>query len=222
MDQPLTLHWQSAEAYYTALLTPDLFGGWVLIVASGKRDGRAGRVQHKPMATYAKGLDFIRKLRRRKRLEGYALCGTGFMELEDLDPHSPGNRSAETGALLRVFKHWRLAPDEAACLLAVSRPEIDEYLDGGILPDLQTVLDRAHHLLAVHKALRHLFAGDQRLARRWLGEANARFDGAPPLQVMLSGLDGLALVRSYLEHEADVLIERPRVEPGGLGGNDCV
>ncbi len=80
MEQPLSFRWQNADNYYTALLTPDLFGGWTLVTASGACAGKAGRVSQKPLDNYEKGLDAIRQLRHRRRREGYELCGAGFAE----------------------------------------------------------------------------------------------------------------------------------------------
>jgi hypothetical protein len=179
MEQPITLHWQSKEAYFTAVLSPDLFGSWVLITAGGKRDGRAGRVQHKPMPSYASGLESLNGLRKKRRSEGYMLCATGFMELDDLDPLSTASRSAETLAVLRAFRN-----------LAIPFPQ-------------QAVL------LDVAKALHLLFAGDPERAREWIRAPNARFDQAQPLDLMLASLDGLKIVRSYLEGEVDALFEQP-------------
>ena len=62
MEQPLTLHWQSAKRYYTAMLTPDLFGGWVLVTDTGDRDRRDGRVQRKPVPDYTQGRDALKQL----------------------------------------------------------------------------------------------------------------------------------------------------------------
>lgn len=202
MEQPLTLHWQSAEGYYTALLTPDLFGGWVLITASGQRGGRAGRVQHKPIASHAQGVEAIQELRQKRRHEGYTLCSMGFIELADFNPHSPGNRAAETDALMRVMTEWGLDGEARAQLLDVSPSLIEDFLDGKPMPDEPELLSRAGHLLAIYKALRQLHAGAPGLAHAWVRQPNPRFDRTPPLEIMRASLDGLLLIRRYLESEA--------------------
>jgi hypothetical protein len=209
MEQPLTLHWQSTEAYFTAVLTPDLFGGWVLITAGSKRNGRPGRVHHKPMLSYASGQEAINVLRKKRRGEGYSLCTTGFMELDDLNPHSSANRSAETSALLRVFRNLDIPFNQQAALLDVDEAAIDAYLDGKTLPDNEALLLRVRLVIAIHKALRHLFAGAPERARAWLRTPNTRFAQALPLDLMLASLDGLQIVRSYLEGEVDELFEQP-------------
>lgn len=210
MEQPITLHWQSTDGYYTAVLTPDLFGGWVLITASSKRNGRPGRVNHKPMQDYPSGLKSLDALRKKRRGEGYTLCSTGFMELDDLDPRSSANRSAETSALLRAFRNLAIPPAQQAALLNVDAATLDAYQDGKTLADDQTLLARVRLVMAIHKALHHLFAGVPTQAMTWLRAPNPRFDQAKPLDLMLASLDGLKIVRSYLEGEVDALFEQPR------------
>jgi hypothetical protein len=209
MEQPITLHWQSKEAYFTAVLSPDLFGSWVLITAGGKRDGRAGRVQHKPMLSYASGLESLNGLRKKRRSEGYMLCATGFMELDDLDPLSTASRSAETSAVLRAFRNLAIPFPQQAVLLDVAEADINAYLDGKTLEGNLMLLARVRLVMAIHKAVHLLFAGDPERAREWIRAPNARFDQAQPLDLMLASLDGLKIVRSYLEGEVDALFEQP-------------
>ncbi len=209
MEQPITLHWQSKEAYFTAVLSPDLFGSWVLVTAGGKRDGRAGRVQHKPMPTYANGLENLNRLRKKRRSEGYTLCATGFMELDNLDPQSPASRNAETSAVLRAFRNLAIPLAQQALLLGVEESVINAYLDGKALANIPQLLDRVRLIMAIHKALHSLFAGDPIRAQEWMRRPNPRFDQARPLELMLDSLDGLKIVRAYLEGEVDSMFREP-------------
>lgn len=204
MEQPLTEHWQSEAGYYTVLLTPDLFGGWVLITASGKRGERSGRVRHKAVASHAAGLETARRIRRRLRREGYVLCGSGFMEMNDLDPRGRQARNAGARAVFRVFRVWRLERAEEAALLNVEARALDAFRDSGMLADDPEVLRRSHHVLAIHKALRTLQGGETRCAADWLRKPHPRFAASCPLEVMLSGQEGLKVVRRYLESELDL------------------
>ncbi len=165
MEQPVSLHWQSKDAYYTALLTPDLFGGWVLITAHGKREGRAGRVSHKPLNSYASGISAINILRKKRRVEGFILCTSGFMEMEDLNPHSLASRSAETSAVMRAFRNLSIAPEQQAILLEVDAATLSGYLDGASLADSKSLLARVAMIMAIHKALFQLFSGAPEQAR---------------------------------------------------------
>jgi hypothetical protein len=202
MEQPLTYRWQSAENYYTAMLTPDLFGGWTLVTASGTRAGKAGRVQQKPLPNYEKGLDALRRLRQRRRREGYALCGTGFAEFERLDPRSADLRSAETLALLRLFDAWQLGREEQVALLGVDARTLEGYLDGRPLADDAVLLSRVGHLLAINKVLRLRYGDQPGFLGEWVRLPNVGLAGRRPLDVMMASREALAAMRRHLDEEA--------------------
>lgn len=202
MEQPLTYRWQSAENYYTAMLTPDLFGGWTLVTASGARAGKAGRVQQKPLPNYEKGLDALRRLRQRRRREGYALCGTGFAEFERLDPHSSDLRSAETLALLRLFDAWHLSREEQAALLGIDVHTLEGYLDGRPLADDAVLLSRVAHLLAINKVLRLRYGDRPDFLSEWVRLPNVKLEGRRPLDIMMQSRESLAAMRRHLDEAA--------------------
>lgn len=202
MEQPLTFRWQTAENYYTAILTPDLFGGWMLVTASGARVGKAGRVHQKVLPSYEKGLDEIRQLRRRRRREGYELCGAGFAEFQSYDPHGADLRSAETLALLRLFESWQLSREEQAGLLGIDARALDGYLDGRPLADDAVLLGRVAHLLAINKVLRLRYGQRPGFPREWIRSPSERLAGRRPLDLMLESREGLAALRRHLDEEA--------------------
>ena len=204
MEQPLTLRWQSPEHYYTAMLTPDLFGGWMLVTASGSRSNGGGRVHQKPVENYDQGLDAIRQLRHRRRREGYDLCGSAFTEFQGLDPNGADLRGAETNALLRIFDVWGVTERaHQSALLGVDDKALGQYLDGRPLANEPELLTRAGHLLAIHKVLRLRYANRRPVIREWLGLTCAILDGRTPMEVMLASPEGLANLRRHLEQEAD-------------------
>lgn len=202
MEQPLTYRWQNADNYYTAMLTPDLFGGWTLVTATGSRAGKAGRVQQKVLPNYEQGLEAIRQLRHRRRKEGYELCGTGFAEFQRFDPRSTDLRSAETHALLRLFDAWQLEREEQAGLLGIDARTLDGYLDGRPLANDAVLLDRVGHLLAIHKVLRLRYGERPDFLAEWLRLPNARLEGRRPLDLMLASREGLAALRRHLDRQA--------------------
>lgn len=205
MEQPLTIRWQSDANYFTAMLTPDLFGGWVVVTSSGARDGRVGRVRQKPVDSYEVGLDLIRKLRGRRRREGYNLSGCGFTEFERFDPRSVEMRSAETNALLRLFQEWHLDTATQAALLGVRDKALAGYLDGRPLDDDPALLARARDLLAIHKILRPRFDRRDEAIRAWLRAPADWLDGQTPLAAMLAPDGGLSRLRALLWRHADRL-----------------
>ncbi len=198
MKQPLTLRWKTARHYHTALLTPDLFGGWMLVTASGDCGEKNGRVQQKPLASYEQGIEAVRRLRHRRRLEGYDLCGSAFTQL---DAHDVAVPSAASDALLRLGKGWDLDAAEQAALLGVDARTLGQIQDGAALSD--AVLARFRHLLAINKALRLRFADDPHVMRTWLRQPCSTLRGESPLAAMLASGDSLARLRDHLALESD-------------------
>ncbi|TCJ15797.1 DUF2384 domain-containing protein [Parasulfuritortus cantonensis] len=211
MEQPLTVRWQNSDNYYTAMLAPDLFGGWTLVTASGARSGKNGRVREKPLASYEKGLEAMRQLRHRRRREGYELCGSAFAEFRRLDPRSPELRAAETQAVLRLFAAWQLGREEQAGLLGLDARGLDGYLDGRPLADDAVLLSRVGHLLAINKRLRRRYGEAADCPAEWLRLPNVKLGGRRPLDVMLASRAGLAALRRHLDAEAGP----PRSRPAG-------
>lgn len=210
MEQPLTYRWQNAENYYTAMLTPDLFGGWTLVTASGPRAGKTGRVHEKPMPSYEKGVDAIRQLRHRRRREGYELCGAAFAEIQRLDPRSVELRAAEGQALLRLFDAWQLTREEQATLLGLEPRALDGYLDGRPLADDSVLLSRVGHLLAINKVLRLRYGAQPDFPAEWVRLPNVKLGGRRPLDLMLASREELAALRRHLEEEAGKFRGCPR------------
>jgi hypothetical protein len=202
MEQPLTYRWQNADNYYTAMLTPDLFGGWTLVTSSGARAGKSGRVSQKPLPSYEKGVDTLRQLRHRRRREGYELCGAGFAEFRRLDPRSTELRSAETQALLRLFDFWKLSREEQLTLLDIDARALEGYLDGRPLADDAVLLSRVANLLAINKVMRLRYGERPDFLQEWVRLPNTKLAGRRPLDVMMESREGLAAIRQYLDREA--------------------
>jgi hypothetical protein len=104
----------------------------------------------------------------------------------------------------RLFELWQLSTTEQAALLGLSadnRSTLARYRKGDPLADSRDLLDRAGHLLGIHKSLRILFPQDRDLAYRWMTAANRRL-GARPVDVVIQrGFEGLLAVRRYLDFE---------------------
>lgn len=106
--------------------------------------------------------------------------------------------------LMKLFDHWSLSIAEQAALLGLhseSRTSMKGYRAGKPLANSQDLLERAGHLLAIHKSLRILFPYDRDLAYSWVRSPNRTFHGKSPLEVMIEyRFAGLLKVRAYLEH----------------------
>ena len=113
------------------------------------------------------------------------------------------DRQAVCRMLTQLFVHWKLTDDECLAVL-------------GLLPEDHTVfarlrdcdptalspgsLERAGHLLGIHKNIRQLFPHNRELAYAWMKTSNRAFEGSTPIDVISNkGLAGVLMVRAYLD-----------------------
>lgn len=121
-----------------------------------------------------------------------------------VDVRDRGARESLARLITRLFDHWQLSTVEQAALLGLSpdnRSTLSRYRKGEPLADNRDLLDRAGHLLGMHKSLRILFPHDRDLAYRWMTTVNRRL-GARPVDVVVErGFEGLLALRRYLDFE---------------------
>jgi len=113
-------------------------------------------------------------------------------------------RSRLAVMITRLLEHWQLEPAEQAAVLGLSagsRSTLARYRKGEPLADNRDLIDRAGHLLGIHKSLRLLFPHDRDLAYRWMSTPNRRFGGRPVDLVLQHGFEGLLGVRRYLDFQ---------------------
>jgi antitoxin Xre/MbcA/ParS-like protein len=106
--------------------------------------------------------------------------------------------------IVQLLDHWALSTAEQSALLglsAASRSTLSRYRAGEPLADSRDLIDRAGHLLGIHKSLRILFPHDRDLAYRWMSVPNARLGARPVDVVALHGFEGLLAVRRYLDFQ---------------------
>jgi len=104
----------------------------------------------------------------------------------------------------RLLEHWRLSAAEQAEVLglsAASRSTLGRYRTGEPLADNRDLLDRAGHLLGIHKSLRLLFPHDRDLVYRWMAQPNRRLGARPVDLILRHGFEGLLAVRRYLDFQ---------------------
>lgn len=113
-------------------------------------------------------------------------------------------RSRLATMVMRLLDHWELSTAQQAAVLGLSvasRTSLVRYRAGEPLADSRDLLDRAGHLLGIHKSLRILFPHDRDLAYRWMTQPNRRL-GARPVDVVVEhGFEGLLAIRRYLDFE---------------------
>jgi transcriptional regulator with XRE-family HTH domain len=121
-----------------------------------------------------------------------------------VDPGSRTARARLAVMLTTLLEHWGLTAAEQAEVLGLStgsRSTLGRYRNGEPLADNRDLLDRAGHLLGIHKSLRLLFPHDRDLAYRWMTQPNLRLGRRPVDVVLEQGFEGLLAVRRYLDFE---------------------
>lgn len=123
----------------------------------------------------------------------------------ELDPHSPEYRTSLAKMIMKLFTLWGLNNEDQASLLGLStkgRMSISRYRRGHPFADNQDLLDRAGHLLGIHKSLRLIFPQNKNLAYQWVSLPNKRFENKSPLDIMKERRhEGLLAIRRYLDFE---------------------
>jgi hypothetical protein len=121
-----------------------------------------------------------------------------------VDVSSRQARARLAAMVTRLMEHWHLTAAEQAQVLgqsAGSRSTLARYRGGEPLADNRDLLDRAGHLLGIHRSLRLLFPHDRDLAYRWITQPNQRFGARPVDLIIEKGFEGLLAVRRYLEFQ---------------------
>jgi len=121
-----------------------------------------------------------------------------------VDLSSREARSRLAAMVTRLLEHWDLTAMEQAEVLGLStgsRSTLGRYRGGEPLADSRDLLDRAGHLLGIHKSLRLLFPRDRDLAYRWMTQPNRRLGARPVDLIVEHGFEGLLAVRRYLDFQ---------------------
>ena len=107
------------------------------------------------------------------------------------------------GALSKLFDLWQLSTSDRLALLGMSsenRSALQRYAQGEPLAANRDLMDRAGHLLGIHKSLKLLYPRNDEIAHGWMAARNSKFGGHSPVDVVKQyGLPGLALVRGTLD-----------------------
>lgn len=123
---------------------------------------------------------------------------------QDAPPPIAGFSDAEERAMQRaainLFDRWELTDGEAATLLGdISVRTFQRWKDGNLGRVGNDLAARLSNLMGIHKALRLLFAENER-GYAWIKKPNTVFGGHTALDIMLGGqLTDLMRVRRYLD-----------------------
>ena len=113
------------------------------------------------------------------------------------------DRRAIATMLMNLFDHWKLNTEEQLDALGFStsnRAVLGRYRHGAPLAASRDTMERAGHLLGIHKNLRLLFSQNRDLAYGWIKTRNLAFENRSPIEVIREyGFAGLLMVRAYLD-----------------------
>jgi uncharacterized protein (DUF2384 family) len=113
------------------------------------------------------------------------------------------DRKAIAAMLMKLFDHWGLSTQEQLDAMGFSpsnRALLARYRRGEPIAGTRDTLERAGHLLGIHKNLRLLFPHNRDLAYGWMRCRNKAFDNRSPIDVICeSGFAGLLMVLAYLD-----------------------
>ena len=117
--------------------------------------------------------------------------------------HGEQGRAVLAKMLMRAFSLWKVPSEGQLALLGLApenRAALTRYRKGGPLANSRNLLERAGHLLAIHKSLRLLFPHDRDLAYAWMTTRNRAFGYRTPVEAISEwGFMGLFMVRAYLD-----------------------
>ncbi len=118
-------------------------------------------------------------------------------------PDEAIDRKAIASMLMKLFDHWQLSTEEQLDALGFApgnRAVLARYRRGEAISGSRDTLERAGHLLGIHKNLRLLFPHDRDLAYRWIKTRNLAFENRSPIEVIREfGFAGLLMVLAYLD-----------------------
>jgi hypothetical protein len=106
-------------------------------------------------------------------------------------------------AVTKLFALWALPAPDQLTLLGLNesnRIALLRYAKGEALAANRDLLERAGHLLGIHKALKLLYPHNDDIVSGWMSSPNAKFEGATPVDIVRRfGFAGLLMVRGTLD-----------------------
>ena len=125
------------------------------------------------------------------------------MQLAETAPTEDVDRRAISSMLMKLFDHWKLTTEEQLDALGFStsnRAILTKYRRGEPISASRDTMERAGHLLGIHKNLRLLFPHNRDLGYAWMKTRNKAFENRMPIEVIREyGFAGLLMVLAYLD-----------------------
>jgi len=114
----------------------------------------------------------------------------------------PEERKDLIHSIFKILSDWKLDTDIQVVLIGLSTNtkarELTKIKNGKPFPDEQDFMQRALEIISISKALRLVFPGNQTMADLWITTPSYAFDDRSPVEVMITGLDGLKEINRHL------------------------
>jgi hypothetical protein len=120
-----------------------------------------------------------------------------------VDTRNRDSRSVLARSISKLFDLWHLESADRLALLGLNesnRTALQRYAKGEPLASSRDLMDRAGHLLGIHKSLKLLYPANKEIVSGWMSSPNQKFGGTTPVEVARKwGLPGLVMVRGTLD-----------------------
>ena len=123
---------------------------------------------------------------------------------ENTTTYDESSRLRLANQVMELFEAWGVALEDQVSLLGFSKDvkkrSLNRYREDTPLPDDESVIERAEHIMGIADALRTYFPNSVHARSRFMRTNSKKFPKATPLQIMVKdGLSGLIRIRSHLD-----------------------
>lgn len=113
------------------------------------------------------------------------------------------DRTQLSSSVMDILTDWKLTADEQLALLGLpegTRPrELTRLRNGAPLPNDDTVIERARHLMGIQRSLHLVFPRNHKMSAFWLKNRNRTLKGRPIAIMLNDGVDGMERVWRSLD-----------------------
>jgi len=114
----------------------------------------------------------------------------------------PAERKDLIHSVFEILHHWKIDSELQALLVGLSADtksrELTKIKNGKAFPDEEDFMRRALEILSISKGLKKAFPGNATLADLWVTTPSYNFGDRAPLEIMITGLDGLKEINQHL------------------------
>lgn len=115
-----------------------------------------------------------------------------------------GSEQAKTSAIIKTLSfikvEWDLSYEKISELAHIPKSTIERWIKEKKIPSTaKTEIDLLVHFIAIYKSLSQMFESKRNL-NSWLVSPHPRLNNQKPIELMKSNVEGLIIVRRYLDY----------------------